>query len=234
MNIEISPRKVFKGLLYIILFLVCANVFGIVSKFFFDHGRLYGLIPAFDLDTEGNIPTLFSTLLLFTSSSILFFIALQHKKHNASFVPWIGLSLIFLFLGFDEIAAFHEKISGPLKDLLNTSGIFYYAWVLPYGSLLLIFVVSYWKFLTRLPKKIMRLFIYSGAIYVGGAFGFELLGGWEADVFGGNTLMYAISYTIEETLEMVGISLFIYTLLTYIVSQFESLTINITEDRKLS
>lgn len=234
MNIDISPRKVFKGLLYIILFLLCANVFGIVSKYFFDHGRLYGLVPAFDFNNEGNIPTLFSSLLLFSSSGILFFIALQHKKHNTSYLPWIGLSLIFFFLGFDEISAFHEKINAPMRDFLNASGIFYFAWVVPYGPLLLIFVVSYWKFLLRLPKKIMKLFIYSGSIYVVGALGFELVEGWHADSFGGGNLLYAIYYTFEELFEMVGIALFIYTLLTYLVSQFASLTIVITEDRKLS
>jgi hypothetical protein len=144
------------------------------------------------------------------------------------------LSLIFLFLGLDEISAFHEKINAPVRDFLNTSGIFFFAWVIPYGLILFVFVVSYLKFLIQLPKKFMKLFIASGAIYVVGALGFELLGGWQADFFGGDTLMYAIYYTFEESLEMLGIALFIYTLLTYVVSQFGSLTIVLTKDRKLN
>jgi hypothetical protein len=99
MNIEISPIKVFKGLLLLILFLLCANAFGIVSKHYFDHGRLYGLVPAFDFNTEGNMPTLFSSLILFFSSSILCFIALKHKKTQC-LLPSVDWLVPYFFISW--------------------------------------------------------------------------------------------------------------------------------------
>ncbi|PIQ22106.1 MAG: hypothetical protein COW65_04945, partial [Cytophagales bacterium CG18_big_fil_WC_8_21_14_2_50_42_9] len=60
-----------------------------------------------------------------------------------------------------------------------------------------------------------------GAIYVLGVIGFEMIGG---SIYQGSTgvrdtsLPYMVVMTIEETLEIVGMSLFIYTLLQYIKS----------------
>ena len=65
----------------------------------------------------------------------------------------------------------------------------------------------------------MILFVVSGLIYVAGAIGFELLGAWEADFHGTDTIRYCILFTCEEFLEMIGIVLLIYSLLSYIVHE---------------
>ncbi len=78
-----------------------------------------------------------------------------------------------------------------------------------------------------LPKKIMILFIVSGTTFVAGAIGFEMLCGRHHALYGKNDLVYSIFYTCEEFLEMLGIVIFIYTLLLYIASQFKLLTISI-------
>ncbi len=233
MNIELYPIMIFKRLMYIVLFLLLANVLVIISKYYLDFGYVYGLVPLFDFNTENNIPTLYSSITLIFVSLLLSIIALTHKNSNASYLPWAGLAVIFLFLGIDEISSIHERLDGPTRNLLKTSGFFYYAWVIPYGLLLLVFVVSYLKFLISLPKNIMHLFVLSGSIFVAGAIGFEVLGGRRAESFGNNNVLYAFYYTCEETLEMLGVAIFIYTLSTYIVGQFNSLTIVITKDNKL-
>ncbi len=92
-----------------------------------------------------------------------------------------------------------------------------------------IFVIAYLKFLIGLPKRIMVLFVVSGLIFVSGAIGFELLGGRHAELYGTSDLVYTIYYTCEELLEMLGIATFIYTLLSYITSQFTFLTLTIKE-----
>ncbi|MHA2254407.1 MAG: hypothetical protein ACXAD7_28965 [Candidatus Kariarchaeaceae archaeon] len=206
-----------------------ANVLGIISRFYFDQDFVYGLIPLFDFDKEKNIPTLFSSITLILTSLLLFFIALSHKKSKTSYLPWIGLTIIFLFLALDETSSIHEKLSVIVHDLLNTSGLFYYAWVIPYGLFILIFVGFYMKFLIHLPKKIMILFLLSGATYVVGALGFEMYGARLVELGSSNTILYSILYTVEELLEMLGITIFIYTLLIYIVGQFNSLTIVVTK-----
>ena len=73
----------------------------------------------------------------------------------------------------------------------------------------------------------MGLFVLSGAVYVGGALGFELLGGWYASSEGVGNIQYAIITTFEELFEMLGIVFFIYSLLTYIKSEFDSYSITV-------
>ena len=95
---EIHPKSIFTKLLYIILVLLFANVVGILAKYYFGHGRIYGLVPLFDFDTEKNIPTLYSSFLLITISILLSFIASKYKKLNSPYISWLGLAIIFLFL----------------------------------------------------------------------------------------------------------------------------------------
>ena len=52
--------------------------------------------------------------------------------------------------------------------------------------------------------------------YVGGALGMELIKGRHSYLYGQKNLAYGVITTIEESLEMLGIVVFIYALLDYI------------------
>jgi len=235
-NIVICPKSLFIKLLYCIGFLVFANILGMISKLVFNHPYCYGLIPMFDFDAEMNFPTFYASATLMISSALLAIIAFCHKKTGNSYGLWVGLSIIFLFLSLDEFGSLHERFEGPFLRLLQTSGclemskIFFYAWVIPYAALLFVFVLSYSNFLFKLPKKTMYLFIASGMIYVLGAMGLEILGGIQDRLYGSMNFVYLFLCTIEEILEMLGIAIFIYTLLSYIREQFESFSISITDN----
>lgn len=103
----------------------------------------------------------------------------------------------------------------PLGTALNTSGIFYYAWVIPGAIALIIFLIAFAKFINYLPVKTRKLFLIAGSCYVGDV-GIELIGGYYADLYTPHNMGYALITTIEETLEMLGIAVFIYALLSYI------------------
>ncbi len=62
------------------------------------------------------------------------------------------------------------------------------------------------------------LFFVSGATYVLGAIGFEMIGGSLYINSKDMSLPYMLVMTVEETLEMSGIILFIFTLLLYLKS----------------
>lgn len=221
MNFKLYPKKVFISLLLLISALLFLNVMGLVSAHYFGHKSVYGLVPLFDFDTEGNIPTFYSSLALLFSSGLLSIIAITHKKNGSEYLSWLGLAVIFLFLSFDETVSIHERFGCSTTN----------RWVNVYGIALIIFIIFYLKFLIRLPKSIMILFVISGVTFVSGSIGFELLGGRHNALYGTNNLIYAIYYTIEEFLEMLGIAIFIYTLLTYIGNQFKSLTITVHEPK---
>jgi hypothetical protein len=61
-----------------------------------------------------------------------------------------------------------------------------------------------------------------------------MLDGYYAQMFSNDSMMYSILTTIEEFMEMLGIVIFIYALLSYISSFMKgvSLQINIIDDRK--
>jgi len=61
--------------------------------------------------------------------------------------------------------------------------------------------------------------------------GFEMLGGWYHGLYGRENLAYSFIYTCEEFFEMLGVAMFIYTLLLYITSQFKFLTISAYEEK---
>lgn len=227
MDIETSPKAALQILLSIIAFLVIASVAGTIARFGFDQTSVFGLIALFDLHSERNIPTLFSSIQLVLASLLLFCIGRQHRSLREPFAAWIFLAAIFLFLAIDETAVIHERLGEPMRSWINPSGLFFFPWVIPYGIAVLVLFAGFSRFLIRLPKPINTWFLASGAIYVGGALGSEMLSARHKELHGTENLLYALFYTVEETLEMVGIALFVYALLSYICLKFGRLTFNL-------
>ncbi|WP_017020163.1 hypothetical protein [Aliivibrio fischeri] len=229
MNIELNSKKLFMFFISIIVFLVIANGFAIISEHFLSYSHMETIIRLFNVDREMNIPTLYSSCAMIFASLLLGLIAYVHLQKNEKYLAWAGLSGIFLFLALDEMTELHEMLVGPVRSSLNTTGILYFAWVIPYAVLLVIFALIYFKFLFRLPSTTRNRLILAGVIYVSGALVMELIGGKIAEQHGTDALVYAISYSIEETLEMLGIAVLIYTATTYISEQFPKLSIQIKD-----
>ncbi len=178
----------------------------------------------FVFDTEANFPSLFSTCLLALASLLLAAIALIQKSIRPRYTKfWRALSLIFLYMAIDEACSIHELFIPILRGLFKTRGLLYFPWVIPAAILLTIFLIVFKDFIVNLPWRIRNLFLLAGIVYVSGALGMEIVGGYLADTIGFNTKGYWIVSTIEELLEMFGIVIFIYGLLSYIQSQVEEL-----------
>lgn len=214
-------------MLFLTIILLVINLLGIFLRYQLNHDYVMGLIPLFNFDTEKNIPTLYSSFILILSAILLAFIATEHKRKGDPALLWFILSAIFIFLSIDEMSSIHENLIEPVRATLNTSGLLYYAWVIPYGGAVLVFLALYLGFIMRLQPNIRLLFILSGAIYVTGAIGFELIGGLQASLYGQKNVVYALITTSEELLEMVGIALFIYALNQHIITNFEKLNLTV-------
>lgn len=227
MNFTLNPKNVFKILSLFVVFLLIANLIGIGIRSVPGHGSVEKLIQIFDFNTEQNLPTLYSSLSLMFSAFLLLLIAIQHKSVDSPYLHWLGLAIIFAFLSIDETASLHEKLGDPVREYLNTSGLLFYAWVIPYMLALGMIILIYAKFLTRLPKRTMSLFIISGVIFVAGAIGCELLSGLQFELHGTNNALYRLIYTCEEFFEMFSIVIFIYALFDYMTSKFGSVKFTI-------
>jgi len=223
MTIHIRPINVLVMLLCIVSFLTIANIMGIIYILNFSPDNIYHLIRWFDFSLEVNIPTFFSTFIIMVSSILLFVIGMTHKRMGNRYALWILLSFIFLFLSFDETVQLHERQVHTIRNLLDTSGYLYFAWIIPYSIVLFILLLIYIRFLMRLPKTALILFLVSGGIYISGAIGMELISGNHAEQFGQNNITYYIYVTLEELIEMTGMSIFIYSLLSYISIEFKFL-----------
>lgn len=175
-------------------------------------------IASLDADLEASLPSWFSSSVLLLCSILLFSISLDKRKFGDRHTPrWWGLTIIFCLMSADEVASMHEHLIEPLRSLLNTGGILYFAWVVFGVPLVLVFVIAYLRFLFDLrPKKVRRWFVLAGILYVAGALGMEMIGGLQADLNGEDNLTYTLITATEECLEMVGAVVFSYALLIYI------------------
>lgn len=228
MELHLNPKKTFKVLLLCLVFLLIANLAAIGFRYLPSHpvfNALTSVTQLFDFNSERSFPTLYSFLLLLGASWLLFIISVFVKRQKKGHHYWLVLSFIFLFLAIDEALMIHEKIMVYTRMFLNTSGYLYYAWIIPYGILLIIFCVSYLPFLWRLPQTTRQQFILAGTIFVIGAIGIESMGGKQFTLEGEENLTFKILYTIEELFEILGITIFIYALLGYLRPKAEHLTI---------
>jgi hypothetical protein len=234
-EIRIRPSSITMLLGIIAFLLVIASVAGQLSTYLTGHNWAYGFIPLFDLDRELNIPSFFSMLLLLFAALILSVIAgLEKKRKGAPTSYWAALSFILLFMAFDEIVSIHEKLIDPVRDLLNVDslGIFFYAWVIPGMVIVFIFTLVFLKFWLSLPAKTRNYFLIAAVFYVGGSIGMELVGGSYAEINGANNLVYNMMVTVEESLEMAGIILFIRGLLGYIAQDHKEISFIFDEVRR--
>ncbi len=226
MEIKVDPKQVAVAFLWVAAVLTVIN--GVLLFFYFYLGddELFGLIDLFDFDIEGNVPTLYSAVSVLFCSALLALITHVnwHRPEGKRFY-WLGLTILFLFLAIDEGTAIHEQVGTFLERYMNAEGALYFLWVVPYGVATLVLGLAYAKFVWELPKDTRARFVTAGVIFLTGALGIEMLGAREADLHGYTTVTYSLLYSLEEMLEMLGIILFIYALLSHLAQETGRLSV---------
>jgi hypothetical protein len=215
-ELNISPKRLIKQCLVIIVGLAILSTLGQISRHIYGYGSLLGGVDLFYVDAEANIPTAYSSFIWVLCSFASAIIALSKKQMgDRSSKYWQGFALTFAYLALDEVAAIHELFLS-LRRVWNLGGVFYFIWIIPGSLFVLFFVVKYFGFLKTLPTKTRTLMILAGGIFVMGAIGVEMIGGWYTEAFGFQAdLTYALIATTEEILEMIGVLMLLYALLSY-------------------
>lgn len=209
-QIHLRPARIALVLGAAVLVLVAFHFVGYFHSTLVGEGPItYSFAPKFDLDGEQTVPAFFSSLLLLFAALTIFSIA-SDPRTTALRTHWWVLGAIFAFMAVDEAAGFHELLIMPLRSRFDLPSWLHYAWVIPVAVLVILFALAYLRFLLALPRRYQALFVLAGVLYVGGALGMEMLG---AATRGSGT--YELMMALEETLEMTGATVFIYTLLTY-------------------
>jgi hypothetical protein len=220
-KIVLVPSRVLRVLGAVTASLVVLSFALQVVKLRMPYLELNRMINFFDVDREQNLPTFYSALLLFVTSLLLALIATIKRQNREGLVAhWIGLAIGFLYISMDDMLVLHENLAIPVQNALrpHLPRFLYFAWVLPAGVLVLAVALVYLRFVLALPRRSRRLFVLSGAVYVLGALGMEMLSGaiYAANGESPNSLLYSLATSLEEGGEMGGVVLFIYALLDHL------------------
>lgn len=202
-SVTINPKLIFFTFLAINLLLVLAYL----SNFlFFSHSPIYTL----DLDAETNLPTWYSSMLLFLVGLTAIGLYLNPPtRMGAKPLVFLLGGLSFLFLSLDEVALIHEKFNG----------LFFGSWIAIYGLIALMILWCVKKEICHiwgLNKKSVFLGILGLSFYVI-AMSAEYIGYFiYGDIFWNNpnkSMGYTLEVCIEEFFELTGHSTILYGLL---------------------
>ena len=169
-------------------------------------------LDVLNMDRELNLPTLFSALLLLTSSALLRRLSQAPGREAAA--DWILLSRIFVFLALDESLQIHEILILPsLRHQVHPA--LASTWVIPYGLIALGLLWRLRNFLRALPATTSKRFLRSGSVYVLGSLGMEMVGSFavRTGLIRLHSIWYGAITGIEESLEMLGLILFVQALM---------------------
>ena len=173
----------------------------------------------FYFDSKFNFPSFFNTFLLLMVSAILYYVYLSYARKHFREFKWLWLSILFMLMAMEENLSIHFLLGSFQPD--------YKVWVIPILIALVLLTAYFGRLAYILPQRIAIGFFVSGAVYITGAIILEFIGARVQDTFGQWSLIYAGTSSLEETLEMLGLILFIGYLLEYIKLEFHSVNLTV-------
>ena len=189
---------------------------------FVAHGLGYdvamGFVPTFHFDWEGNVPTFASTLLLLFCGILASLTPSLSRADKPQTLAWRGIGAIFVLLAADEAFQIHEPLGAAVKSAMQADWMPYFAWVVPYGAVLVLLAVIYLPWFLRLGLDTQIRVSLAAILFIGGALGMEILSSGyfenlDPDREKFRTLTGDLLATVEESMELLGAGLFLHTLL---------------------
>lgn len=221
----INPKRTLIFFISLVVLLVAMSIFGQYVRFFgiweihsyWQEFAMDMLNTPFYLDAESNIPTFINSLMLFIPAILLGLISTWKFSIRDKYrFQWAVLSVIFLLLSIDEVATLHERLIKPMRAIFGAEGIFYFAWIIPGIVAIIVFAIAFLTFFFHLDRKFKMLFFFSLVVYITGVIGGEMVSGYFASTMGLKNFTYAVVASVEESVEMIGCSFIIYSLLEYL------------------
>lgn len=179
------------------------------------NGRIYELSNRVDFDDEVSVPTWFSQALFLAIAGSSFLIAYMHKIPDARRL-WGFLGFIGLLLSIDEVSALHELLLQTVHLLLfGETGptIINNAWVAFLPLILIAAMIIFWQMLKYVPRRTILICALGGTVFLAGAIFIDILTNSNLQ---NNFYNKGILPAIEESLELIGMSIILYALLSYI------------------
>lgn len=211
LTLRLSPDRLLRWMLGLSLALTATSV--AFAYVYLERGHdLRGLAPLFLLEEDTAVPTWFAAAQLASAALLMAALGLQARATDRVLARgWLLLAAVFTVLSIDEVATLHEWTGDVLGE---GRGLLYYSWVVVGAAGLAVVGVLSVPLLRRLPRRTRRLVLVAAAVYVGGALLMEMVNGW-LDEVGSSDMRYNLQSAVEETMEMVGASLFVHALADY-------------------
>jgi hypothetical protein len=235
-NIRFDTRTVVLPFSVLIVVLGLAHLLSQIAKFRFGIPGAYGLVDLFDMDVEANFPTYFAGVQLLVCALVLMLIGLVRRQAKDRFaMHWLVLALIFLLISADELVSIHElsiRLGREFAPAFAT-GIFYWIWIVPGSLLVLLVAFTYARFVfSYLPAQTRNRTIIGAALFVGGALVVEMFEARHVEQHGMENLTMGIFVFFEESLEKVGILIFLSGILDYLRTVIGSVAIDVVDGSK--
>lgn len=175
-----------------------------------------------DLGQEQSVGT-WVTSVLHLASGLLSGAAavLAHRAGSRWARNWWLLAVAFAFMSMDEVAALHDRTLGPLRELLGTGGVLYYAWVIPAFLVGAVFLAVQVGFLRHLGSPTGRDLVLAGVVFVTGAGGLEMAEGLLASQDQQGSAVFGVLILIEELMELGAIMWVVCILLRHLTQELD-------------
>ncbi|QNJ04420.1 putative membrane protein [Synechococcus sp. PROS-U-1] len=183
-------------------------------------------LDSLNMDRELNLPTLFSSALLLMAALLMQRLGQSNDRIAAR--DWRLLSKIFIFLALDEALQIHEILIIPgLRHQVHPA--LASTWVIPYTALALVMLWRFRGFLGSIPRATAARLLRSGAVYIGGAIGMEMVGSFavRSSLIRLHSPWYGAITGLEEALELLGIILLIDALLRALLDQHNGIDLTL-------
>ena len=185
----------------------------------YDHDHIFGLLPLFHVDREGNLAAWISSFVMMLSAIIAWSIAESRPDAGESTrTGWRFVALALFLMSIDEVAQIHEWVGSVVQPALPEWGFLYFGWV-AVGLLIIAAVTPFFiKFVRTLPSS-TRLHMVAGAtLFLLGAVGVEMVTAvYMASAENKQSLTYITLSHIEEFLEMIGLIVVMKGLMAFAV-----------------
>lgn len=162
-------------------------------------------IGRLDVDVENSLPTLWSVQMLALMTILITIRALIGIQLGEPSWAWLVTILAAGFITIDEGLAIHEELIEPVRTALDTGGLLYQAWMIPYAGLVGIGVVALSPLIRSIETDLRDRVFAAAAVFLLGAFGMEAIGGSVIDSGDFESVSYSVIVTLEEGFEMVGV-----------------------------
>lgn len=216
-TLAVSPDRLKYWLLSLFVTLLALHGTALFVAYGLGYDVAMGFVPAFHMDWERNVPTYASMFLLLSCGILAALQPTLGRSDRREVAAWRVIGIIFVLLSADEAFQLHEPVSAAVKAQLQADWVPLFAWVIPYGAALVVLAIVFLPWFIRLDRPSQVRFGLAAIIYLTGAMGLEIISSayfesLDPDREQFRTLTGGLLATAEESLELIGISIFLHAL----------------------